>query len=387
MVFAAIASGEIDKPNLRTPHIVLHTVPSLSFSTPTHTVNFQLSLLTPPQDKFQRMATVGMIHTPASCSRVLTIGDFVQADAQSAVSYGSDRASLSSSIARAQSRQSSVAVDERSEELSQRQQEETASTNTFGVIEEKIEQRVDRLEKRINEEFEAQSRLINKVKSEIKSDMDERFKAQDVRMDERFEAQDERMDKRFKVQDLRMDKRFKAQDRRMDRMEANIDSMQANIDSMQTNIDRMQANIEAILKSLETLTIYVMDPDRGTSLPIESAPRQTAFTRMPAAASQASLVTRTSGKRSLKNTKFYRNLSGFFSGLRTQIDQVETSAARAAEELEIHVEEPVVGPSPYLVADAQSLGASTEQLAASPSSQASEAQRALINQPILPDWR
>ncbi|KAI0763503.1 hypothetical protein BD413DRAFT_719919 [Trametes elegans] len=211
----------------------------------------------------------------------------------------------------------------------------------------------------------------------MKSDMDERFKAQDVRMDERFKAQDERMDKRFKAQDLRMDKRFKAQDRRMDeRFKAQDERM-----------DRMEANIEAIRKTLETLTTYVMDPNRGTSLPIESAPRQTALTRMPAAASQASLVTHTSGKRSLKNTKFYRNLSGFFSGLRAHIDQVETSAARAAEELEIRVEEPVAGPSPYLAADAQSLGVSTEQLAASPSSQASEAQRLLINQPILPDWR
>ncbi|KAI0665410.1 hypothetical protein C8Q78DRAFT_1064875 [Trametes maxima] len=335
MVLAPIASGEIDKPNLRTPHIVLHTVPSLSFSTPTHTVNFQLSLLSPPQDKFQRMATV--------------------VDAQSAVSYGSDRASLSSSIARAQSRQSSVAaVDERSEELSQRQQGETASTHTFGKMEEYLEQRVDRLEKRMKEQFEGQSWLMDK----LKSDMDKRFDAQD----KRFDAQDKRIDK-LKSD---MDKRFDAQDERMDRMEANI---------------------EGIKKSLETLATYMMDPDRGTSIPIESTPRQTALTRMPATVSQASLVTRTSGKRSLKNTKFYRNLSGFFSGLRAQIDQVETSAAQAAEELEIRVEEPVVGPSPYLVADAQSRGVSTEQLAASPSSQVSEAQRLLINQPILPDWR
>ncbi|KAI0763020.1 hypothetical protein BD413DRAFT_495294 [Trametes elegans] len=319
------------------------------------------------------MTTVGMVHTPASCSRVLTIGYFVQADAQSAVSYGSDRASLSSSIARAQSRQSSVAVDERSEELSQRQQEETASTNTFGKIEEQIEQRVDRLERRMDERFEGQNQLIVKVKADINSSIKKQFT-----------AQDERMNKRFKDQDERMNKRFQAQDERMDRMEANIDYMQA-------NIDYMQANIKAIMKSLETLTTYVMDPDRGTSLPIESAPRQTALTRMPAAASQASLVTRTSGKRSLKNTKFYRNLSGLFSGLRAQvntnIDQLEISAAREAEDLEIRVEEPVAGPSPYLVAAAQSLGVSTEQLAASPSSQVSEAQRALINQPILPDWR
>ncbi|KAI0666930.1 hypothetical protein C8Q78DRAFT_1055479, partial [Trametes maxima] len=355
MVLAPIASGEIDKPSLRTPHIVLHTVPSLSFSTPTHTVNFQLSLLTPPQDKFQRMATAGMVHTPASCSRVLTISYFVQVDAQSAVSYGSDRASLSSSIARAQSRQSSVAAaDERSEELSQRQRGETASTHTFGKMEEYLEQRVDRLEKRMKEQFEGQSWLMDK----LKSDMDKRFDAQD----KRFDAQDKRIDK-LKSD---MDKRFDAQDERMDRMEANI---------------------EGIKKSLETLATYMMDPDRGTSIPIESAPRQTALTRMPATVSQASLVTRTSGKRSLKNTKFYRNLSGFFSGLRAQIDQVETSTAQAAEELEIRVEEPVVGPSPYLVADAQSRGVSTEQLAASPSSQVSEAQRLLINQPILPDWR
>ncbi|KAI0761077.1 hypothetical protein BD413DRAFT_674641 [Trametes elegans] len=160
----------------------------------------------------------------------------------------------------------------------------------------------------------------------------------------------------------RIDERFDTQDRRMDRMEANF---------------------EEIKKTLNTLTNYLMGPNHHTLLPIESAPRQIPWTRMPPAASQRSLGTPTSGKRSLNNTEFHRNLSALFSAFRAEvnakIDQLEASVARAAEDLEIPVEdvddgeEPVAGPSHQLDADAQSLGALTEHLAASLSSHVPEA--------------
>ncbi|KAL1949101.1 hypothetical protein VTO73DRAFT_10907 [Trametes versicolor] len=51
-------SEEIDKPDPRAPHIILRTLPSLSFSTPTHSIRVQLAFQPPLRNKYLAMNDV-----------------------------------------------------------------------------------------------------------------------------------------------------------------------------------------------------------------------------------------------------------------------------------------------------------------------------------------
>lgn len=61
---------EIDKPDPRAPRIILRTLPSLSFSTPTHTVRIQLSIRPQAREKGAYTLSSAILSTPRSCSHL-----------------------------------------------------------------------------------------------------------------------------------------------------------------------------------------------------------------------------------------------------------------------------------------------------------------------------
>lgn len=61
---------EIEKPDPRAPRIILRTLPSLSFSTPTHTVRIQLSVRPQARQKGAYTLSSAIHSTPRSCSHL-----------------------------------------------------------------------------------------------------------------------------------------------------------------------------------------------------------------------------------------------------------------------------------------------------------------------------
>lgn len=58
---------EIEKSDPRAPRIILRTLPSLSFSTPTHTVRIQLSVRQPPREKGAYARNYHPPRSPLTC--------------------------------------------------------------------------------------------------------------------------------------------------------------------------------------------------------------------------------------------------------------------------------------------------------------------------------
>lgn len=86
----------------------------------------------------------------------------------------------------------------------------------------------------------------------------ERFDAQDKRIDERFDAQGARMDgeykridERFDAQDARMDSRFDSQDARFDSQDARMDSQDARLDDQGARLDKNTIAIMELKASID----------------------------------------------------------------------------------------------------------------------------------------
>ncbi|KAI0370495.1 hypothetical protein BV20DRAFT_966380 [Pilatotrama ljubarskyi] len=157
MARAAKDSEAGDKCDPRRPHIILRTLPSLSFSTPTHSISLQLSLHTLPRDKLTRMDP----HSSTRPTSVQTFGDTLPT-LVAGRSSPSSTSSVDSTI-RSAVKELQKSNEETRGEVGELRGEVGELRGEVG----KLRGRVDKLERRVQEMDERLTQRIDKLEKTV----------------------------------------------------------------------------------------------------------------------------------------------------------------------------------------------------------------------------
>ncbi|CDO68661.1 hypothetical protein BN946_scf184790.g10 [Trametes cinnabarina] len=217
--------GLIDKSDSSRPHIILRTLPSFSFSTPSHSVNVQLSFHASPiaQDKLRLMA-ISSVHPPSF--RTFGGSDGTPSASDDAHSLP-DRSSMTSSLpegitARVASLEATTqATDKKVDELAVKVDTLSVKVNTLS---ENFDEHVKKSERSF---ANLGSMMIN-----LRGDMENRMTIVDTRLNT---------------------------------LETRMTKLETRMTKLETQMSNMSDDLKAIRQTLNTVFILVQNPNASSS--------------------------------------------------------------------------------------------------------------------------
>ncbi|KAH9899375.1 hypothetical protein C8Q73DRAFT_787260 [Cubamyces lactineus] len=184
-------SDRIDKADPRQPHIILRTLPSFSFSTPTESVNvhFSLHATRTPQDKLRLMATpypesTTTRRTFGDSSSTSSVGDHISADRVSLTSELSVPESIVRRIDALErsSREHSTKLDATNRKLDATNRELDSTNRELKELKQQVQKNDDHLQ-RLDNTVQNLCGTVGELKINV-SDLDKKMSEMSKKMDE-----------------------------------------------------------------------------------------------------------------------------------------------------------------------------------------------------------